>query len=268
MPEAPLRFEGRTALITGASGAIGKAIALALVAEGARTGLVGRRLGALQRVGLGVPRGRPAPVCYPADVTSDEDLARLASEVARDLENLDVLVNSAGTFAMGRVECMDTATFDAQYRINLRAPYALARAFLPLLRKSRGQIVFINSSLGLAAKAGVAQYAATKHGLKAIAEGLREEVNRDGIRVLSVFLGRTAGEMQRGIHAYEGRAYNGELLIQPRDVACVVLAALSLDRTAEVTDITIRPLAPPVPAAEPASGAAYHHAGIHDEGVA
>jgi NAD(P)-dependent dehydrogenase (short-subunit alcohol dehydrogenase family) len=263
MPEVPLRFEGRTALIVGASGAVGKAITLALAAEGARTGLVGRRLDALQHVSLGVARGRPAPVCYPADVTSDEDLARLASEVARDFENLDVLVNSAGIFSMGRVEYMDTAAFDAQYRINLRAPYALARAFLPLLRKSRGQIVFINSSLGLGAKADVAQYAATKHGLKAIAEGLREEVNRDGIRVLSVFLGRTAGEMQRGIHAREGRAYDGERLIQPRDVACIVLAALSLDRTAEVTDVTIRPLAPP----DPAKDAAYEYA-IRGEGVA
>jgi NADP-dependent 3-hydroxy acid dehydrogenase YdfG len=107
-------------------------------------------------------------------------------------------------------------------------------------------VVFINSSLGLGAKAQLAHYAASKHGLKALADGLRQEVNGDGIRVLSVFLGRTAGDMQRGVHAREGRVYEEDRLIQPGDVASVVLAALALSRTAEVTDVSIRPMAAPI----------------------
>jgi NADP-dependent 3-hydroxy acid dehydrogenase YdfG len=89
----------------------------------------------------------------------------------------------------------------------------------------------------------VGQYAATKHALKAITDSLREEVNSDGIRVLSVFNGRTATPMQAAVHAVEGRAYCPEKLIQPDDIASVVIHALSLPGTAEITDVQIRPFA-------------------------
>lgn len=110
------------------------------------------------------------------------------------------------------------------------------------MRSCKGQIVFINSSAGLNARADVGQYAATKHALKAIADSLREEVNADGVRVLSMFLGRTATPMQDAVHKMEGKEYHPECLIQPEDVAAVVVNALSLPRTAEVTDIHIRPM--------------------------
>jgi NADP-dependent 3-hydroxy acid dehydrogenase YdfG len=112
---------------------------------------------------------------------------------------------------------------------------------LPMLRSRHGQVVFINSSVGTRAPANVGQYAATKHALKAIADSLRDEVNADGMRVLSVFLGRTATPMQAAIYEMEGRTYRPELLLQPEDVAAVVINALTLPRTAEVTDISIRP---------------------------
>jgi NADP-dependent 3-hydroxy acid dehydrogenase YdfG len=111
---------------------------------------------------------------------------------------------------------------------------------------ARGQIVFINSSVGLTAKRpDIGQYAATKHALKAIADSLREEVNPKGLRVLTVYLGRTATPMQETISRQEGRAYHPETLLQPEDVASVVLNALMLPPTAEVTDISIRPMARP-----------------------
>jgi NADP-dependent 3-hydroxy acid dehydrogenase YdfG len=121
----------------------------------------------------------------------------------------------------------------------------LTQALLPLLRVRQGQIAFINSTVGLSAAPNVGQYAATKHALRALANSLREEVNADGMRVLSVFLGRTATPMQAGIHEMEGRAYHPERLIQPEDVAAVVIHTLSLPRSAEVTDIRIRPLQRP-----------------------
>ena len=134
---------------------------------------------------------------------------------------------------------------DMQYRTNVRAPYLLTQALLPLLRRRQGQVVFINSSVGLAARAQVGPYAATKHALKALADSFREEVNTSGLRVLSVYLGRTASPMQAMIHAMEGKPYYPEYLIQASDVAAVVLNALCLPRTAEVTDISIRPMHKP-----------------------
>ncbi len=105
--------------------------------------------------------------------------------------------------------------------------------------------MFINSSAGLRAGAGISQYAATKHALKAIADSLREEINAEGLRVLSVYPGRTATPMQASVHAMEGKAYHPERLMQPEDVAAVVINALKLPRSAEVTDISVRPLMKP-----------------------
>jgi NADP-dependent 3-hydroxy acid dehydrogenase YdfG len=134
---------------------------------------------------------------------------------------------------------------DRQYRINVRAPYMLTQALLPMLKSRRGQIVFINSSAGLNARANVSQYAATKHALKAVADSLREEINAEGLRVLSVYPGRTATPMQADVHTMEGRAYRPDRLMQPEDVAAVVINALSLPSSAEVTDIHVRPLIKP-----------------------
>jgi NADP-dependent 3-hydroxy acid dehydrogenase YdfG len=124
----------------------------------------------------------------------------------------------------------------------VRGPYLLTQALLPLLRACHGQIVFVNSTVGLEARAGVGQYASTQHALRAIADALRAEVNPDGVRVLSVYLGRTATARQARIFRLEGRPYAPELLIQPEDVAEMVLATLRLPRTAEVTEIRMRPL--------------------------
>ena len=99
----------------------------------------------------------------------------------------------------------------------------------------------MNSSAAGSAPASHAAYAASKAGLRAFADSLRAEVNRDGIRVLSVFPGRTATAMQAAIFDAEGKAYRPELLLQPDDVAAAVIAALDLPRTAELTDLHVRP---------------------------
>ena len=141
------------------------------------------------------------------------------------------------------MERADIEDLDLQYATNIRAPYMLTKCLLPLLLTARGQIVFINSSVGLAAKRpDIGQYGATKHALKAIADSLREEVNARGIRVLTMYLGRTATPMQEALHAREGRTYRPEQLLQPEDVASMVVQALKLPATAEVTDMSIRPM--------------------------
>lgn len=132
---------------------------------------------------------------------------------------------------------------DVQYATNVRAPYVLTQRLLPLLIAAHGQVVFINSSAGLTAKRPeVGQYAATKHALKAIADSLREEVNPKGVRVLSMYLGRTATPMQEALCRQEGGSYDPEVLLQPGDVASVLVQTLLLPAAAEVTDISIRPM--------------------------
>jgi NADP-dependent 3-hydroxy acid dehydrogenase YdfG len=235
-------FADQIAVVTGASSGIGKAIALALAARGTTLCLIGRRLETLQSVAKSAQVTPCRVKCYHADLTRDEDIGELTAGLERDFGTLDLLIHSAGVYSLGRIEAASVKDFDWQYRTNVRAPYLVTQALLPMLRCRRGQIVFINSSVGTSAPANVGQYAATKHGLKAIADSLRNEVNADGVRVLSVYLGRTATPMQAAIYEMEGRTYHPEILLQPEDVARVVINALILPRTAEVTDISIRPL--------------------------
>ncbi|KJH69964.1 SDR family oxidoreductase [Aliterella atlantica] len=230
----------KTAIVTGASSGIGRAIALNLAQEGAVLCLVGRNLAALEDTRAIASQSAPQVTTYAADLSNDNDLRQL-TEYVQALGQVDVLVHSAGVFKMGKLADSAIADFDLQYQINVRAPYLLTQALLPMLLASHGQIVFINSSAGLNAKANVGQYAASKFALKAIADSLREEVNAAGVRVLSVFPGRTASPMQAAIYQMEGKTYHPDVLLQPEDVARTVVTALSLPPTAEVTDINIRP---------------------------
>jgi len=165
----------------------------------------------------------------------------LASRVKKEFKVLDVLVHCAGAFAQGEIENTSVQQLDALYRANVRVPYALTQALLPLLIARQGQIVFINSSQGLQAKGNTGPFAATQHALRAFADSLRQEVNGKGIRVLSVYPGRTATPRIQALFEIEDRPYRPELLLQTEDVAEVVLNALKLPRTAEVTHIEVRP---------------------------
>jgi NAD(P)-dependent dehydrogenase (short-subunit alcohol dehydrogenase family) len=236
------RLAGSVALVTGASSGIGRAIALALGREGARVCAVGRNAAALRDTVKMVEPVGYAWACE-ADLTVDENISTLARAFDKEFHQLHILVHCAGLISHDLMRDASIENLDMQYLLNLRAPYLLTQALLPLLKAACGQIVFINSSAGVSAKGPqVGQYAATKHGLRAITDSLREEVNADGIRVLSVYPGRTATPIQEKLHQREGKAYRPTVLLQPEDVAMMVVHALMLPRTAEVTDIHIRPM--------------------------
>ena len=242
MPEASKPFEHQVAIVTGASSGIGRAIAVALAAQGSGVCVVARRRESLEGVAEQARgNGSRAHVCC-ADLTRDEDIQAVAETVQREFGRLDVLVLCGGAISHSALEKASLADFDLLYRSNLRGHYALIQATLPRLREQKGQIVFINSSAGLRSSATVGQFSATQHALRAIADSLRDEVNGDGIRVLSVYPGRTATPRIEAVFAKEGRPYRPELLMQPEDVATMVVQALSLPRTAEVTDISMRPM--------------------------
>ena len=129
---------------------------------------------------------------------------------------------------------------DRQYQANVRGPLLLTQRLLARLKNPHGQIVFINSSVGLKARANAGHFSATQHAFKALADALREEVNAVGIRVMNVFPGRTATPRIENLHEQEGRPFQPEVLLQPEDIASVVVNALPLPWTAEVTDINIQ----------------------------
>ena len=229
-----MSLNGTVALVVGASGDIGRAIAFDLLGAGAEVFLLGRDL---QRLSQPPPPAHFREKCrfIAADLTDGPAVERAGAEISLK-RRLDVLVLSSGTYERSS----EPTVFASQIAANVLGPYALLYRLLPLLLEAKGQVVFINSSQALKATAGLGQYAATKHAMKAVADSLRDEVNAHGVRVMSLFLGRTASERQRAIFAVEGRPYPPERLIQPADVAEVVLSLLLLPRTAEATDIVLR----------------------------
>ncbi len=236
------RLTGRVAVVTGASRGIGRAIALALARQGVKLCILGRDPSKLAETAIEVRRYAPA-TCFQIDLTVEKQLQPLLQYLQKEGGKLDILIHSAGIIHQSSLENARIEDLDAQYATNVRAPYRMTQQLLPSLTAASGQIVFINSSVGLkVTRPEVGQYSATKHALRAVADSLREEVNRKGIRVLTVNLGRTASEMQEAVHRQEGRTYDPTKLLQPEDVASVIVHSLSLPPTAEVTDVSIRPM--------------------------
>jgi len=221
------------ALVTGASGDIGQAITNSFARCGASVYALGRNRRRLAE-NAAEQDGRVHPLA--ADLTSRADIMAVREKLGR-AGQLDVLVIASGIYERSR----DADGLTRQFAANVRGPDMLLAALLPLLVRARGLIVFINSRQGLSASRGVSHYAATQHALRALADGLREEVNEKGVRVTSVFLGRTATTRQAAIFEMEGRRYCPEKLIQPEDVAELVVNLAMLDRTTEITDIMMRP---------------------------
>ena len=145
-------LHGHTCVVTGASSGIGRAIAVALASAGATVCAVARRRAELEATANRV-NGAGRFAIHPADLLDDEQVASLAETLLAREGGVDVLVHSAGTISLGDFETGSVRDLDRQYAANVRAPYLLTQALLPALRANGGQIVFINSTVGLTARA-------------------------------------------------------------------------------------------------------------------
>ncbi|MPT14164.1 MAG: SDR family oxidoreductase [Microbacterium sp.] len=225
-----------THLLTGAGSGIGAVLARRLVERGDDVVVLARDAG----------RARQIAEELPGVSTLVGDLAqpgRLSWALSKQSlpDRIDSLVHAAGVVDLGTVGELTPALWDQQLAVNLVAPAELTRLLLPVLRVSRGHVVFVNSGAGLRASPGWSAYAASKHGLRALADALRQEEAQHGIRVTSVYPGRTATPMQERVHRQEGQEYDATRFITPEAVATTILTALDLPRDAHLTDLTVRP---------------------------
>ncbi|BBX89550.1 SDR family oxidoreductase [Mycolicibacterium boenickei] len=221
-----------SALITGAAGGIGSAIAAAL-APTHTLFLGGRPSGRLDALAerLGAPT-------WPLDLT-DADSIESAAEV---LSELDVLVHNAGVLYPGRVSESIPEQWRASFEVNVTGAVALTLALLPALRTARGHVVFINSGAGQKVSPGMASYSASKFALRAFADALRTD--EPSLRVTSIFPGRTDTEMQRDLVAYESDGvgkYDPAKFLKPETVAGLVATAVNTPPDGHVHEIVVRP---------------------------
>jgi uncharacterized protein len=182
-------LSGQTALLTGATGGIGNAIARALHRQGAHVKLSGRRAEVLES--LAKELGDRAEV-LPADLSSPDEVSSLADRAG----DVNVLVANAALPGSGRLDDYSADEMDRALAVNLRAPMQITHALLPrMLERGTGHFVYISSISGKVPAAGASIYSATKFGLRGFAFSLHEELRDKGIGVTTVFPGfiRDAG---------------------------------------------------------------------------
>jgi short-subunit dehydrogenase len=219
-------------LLTGAGSGIGQALADTLHARGDDLLLVARS------------ESRAADLAerYDGATVLVADLADPASLATLDLpDRLDSVVHGAGVVDLGPVSELTIAQWRAHLDVNLLAPAELTRLALPALRRAAGTVVLVNSGAGLRAHPTWSAYAASKFGLRAFADALRQEEAERGVRVTSVFPGRTATPMQQLVHDQEGREYVAGDWIEADTVATAIVQVLDLPRDAQVPELSISP---------------------------
>lgn len=225
-----------THLITGAGSGIGEALTERLADRGDELWLLARDAGRAAQL-----RDR-----FPGAHTLVGDLAepaRLSWAFGHQSvpTRLDSLLHVAGVVELGAVADTPVTTWQQQLAVNAVSPAELTRLVLPALRAARGRIVFVNSGAGLRVSPGWGAYAASKFAVRAIADAVRAEEHANGVRVTTVYPGRTATPMQQKVHQQEGAEYDASQWIDPASVATTILMALDLPRDAEVTELMVRP---------------------------
>ncbi|WP_372727353.1 SDR family oxidoreductase [Nocardioides sp.] len=226
----------RTHLVTGAGSGMGAVLARELLGRGDAVVLLARSAARAEELRAQYA-GATTLVANLADPVGVERALAGAALPQR----LDSLLHVAGVVDLAPVAELDLTDWQRQLDVNLTSPALLTRTLLPALRAARGLVVFVNSGAGLTAHPTWSGYAASKFGLRALADALRGEEGDAGVRVTTVYPGRTATPMQEKVHAQEGKEYDPSQWITPESVASTVLHVLDLPRDATIPDVTVRP---------------------------
>lgn len=213
----------KVALVTGGGSGIGRAIAMALAGQGARVAVCGRRPAPLEAVVQTIQAGGGTALAVQADVAEAGDVSRLVQKTIDTFGPVHILVNNAGIGGGGTIHDHDLERWDRIMAVNLRAPFLLARAVLPLMRQQReGHIINISSESGLEYYPGNGAYGVSKHALNALGEYIQRENQELGIRVNTICPGMVVTEMSQG-----SPGLNEAKCLQPEEIAELVLWLLT-----------------------------------------
>lgn len=222
--------------LTGATSGIGAALARRLADRGDDLVLLARDEGKARGLSDGFPGSR----VLVADLAEPGTLNGLGRQVDGPV---DSLVHVAGVVDLAPVARLRLHEWEEQLAVNLVGPAVLTRELLPHLRAGGGTVVFVNSTAGLDAAPTWSAYAASKFGLRALADSLRAEEAEHGVRVSTVYPGRTATAMQQRVHGQEGREYHPEQWLRPETVAEAICQVLDLPEDATMPEVVVRPRA-------------------------
>jgi NADP-dependent 3-hydroxy acid dehydrogenase YdfG len=237
---------GKTAVVTGASSGIGEATARLLTGEGCNVVLAARREDRLKSLAAELGEGALAA---PTDVTDPAACAALVARTVERFGSLEILVNNAGLGLYGSIPEGDPDDWRRMFDVNvLGVLYSTRAAVRHMLARGTGDVVFVSSLAGrrVPAPDGTV-YAATKHAITAVAEGLRLDVHEKGIRVINVEPGLVRTEFPENTYpdAREYYAQKGFTPLEAKDVAAAVLYAVSQPARVSLNEIAVRPTGQP-----------------------
>ncbi|TVR88590.1 MAG: SDR family oxidoreductase [Saprospirales bacterium] len=225
------------AFITGASLGIGKAIAEALAAKGYDLILNARNSERLKHFSKNLTGKYPSIHCdcLAADLTDPKERSSLTQSIRSRHQKLDVVVNNAGIFETG--DCLqDPEVFETAIDLHLKAPFYLIVDLSSLLRASRNpHVINIASVQSKTPNAQSPAYSVSKYALRGLSDNMREVFKKDGIKVTNVMPGYTWS------NSWEGAEFPRERLMEPEDIAKVVVCALTLGKSAVMEEVVLRP---------------------------
>ena len=240
------QLENKTALVTGASRGIGRATALALAREGANVILTARTEDDLLQVAQEVAALGVESLAVVADVSQEDDVARLRAEAFEKFDQVDVLVNNVGVGKYGPLNTLAVEDYDWMMNTNMRSSFLCTHAFLPaMLERKQGSVIFLGSVAGLKGLPGESVYNASKFAQYGFAQALDYETREQGVKVSYIAPG--------GVHTYfafgTGRTPgdpNLETMLNAEDVAEAVVFAVTQPEKARVFLIGMRPMSEPL----------------------
>ena len=225
-----MQLDGHVALITGGGTGIGRGVALALAKEGARPVVCGRRMDRLQETVAAIQEAGGEGLAVQADVSEQAAVERVVRSAMESYGTIDYLINNAGIGGSGQIHDHDIGEWDQVMAVNLRGPFLMARAVLPIMRSQRqGHIINISSESGLEYYEGSGAYGVSKHALNALSEYIQRENQELGIRVNTVCPGMVVTEMTEG-----SPGLVQEKCLYPDDIADLVLWLLTRRRNIKI----------------------------------
>ncbi len=244
-------LEGTVALVTGASSGIGEATAAALHAEGAAVVLAARRRDRLEALAERLGGGPPVLV-LPADVTSDEGARAMVATAVGESGRLDTLVNNAGVMLLGPIVDAPVEEWRRMVEVNLLGLLYTTHAALPHLLwaaenapRQVADVVNVSSTAGRVARVNSGVYNATKFGVVAFTESLRQEVTTRHVRASVVEPGATrtelAGHNRPEVLAQMAQNFAAIELMTAEDIAAAVTFIVTRPRHVAVNEVMVRP---------------------------
>jgi NADP-dependent 3-hydroxy acid dehydrogenase YdfG len=246
------RLDGTVALVTGASSGIGAATARSLAADGAAVALAARRVERLDELAATIGAAGGTALVLETDVTEQEQAQAAVERTVAELGRLDTLVNNAGVMLLGPIVDAPVEEWDRMVALNLQGLLYTTHAALPhLLRAAEdsprrvADIVNISSTAGRFVRLGTGVYNATKFGVNAFTESLRQEVLKRHVRVSVVEPGAVTTELsshvRREVWEQAAKGFAGVERLQADDIADAVSWIVTRDRRVAVAEILVRP---------------------------